>query len=136
MSKKTLYEEYVEDKEFERLMAQEDLIMDVTESFWALLEKDQVSKSALAKTMGKTKGYISQLLRGGRNLTLRSMADLAFSLGYRAHVTFTKKEAKRSTSSFAINWDTKKRFVLPVNELSSVADGYPECVPTIDKLAS
>lgn len=35
------------------------------------------------KRAGKTKSDITQLLRGTRNLTLHTFADLAFALGYR-----------------------------------------------------
>ena len=61
MKANTLYDKYMEDKEFERLMAQEDLIMDVTEGFCEILEEKGIKRIALAEMLGKTKGYISQL---------------------------------------------------------------------------
>ena len=138
MNKKTLYEEYIEDKEFERLMAQEDLIMDVTENFCALLEEEKINKSTLAKIMGKTKGYISQLLNGGKNLTLRSMADVAFSLGYIVRVTLTKKEATRDVNSFITSVKRRSlgwRQIVPRERVHVVADGYKSASPA-DKLAA
>lgn len=136
MDKKTLYEEYVEDTEFERLMAQEDLIMDVTESFCALLEDEKISKSTLAKIMGKTKSYVSQLLNGGRNLTLRSMADIAYSLGYTIRVAFTKKKAVCNIYSFSTNWNVGRKYIVPAEQLNTVADDYLEPAPTINRLAA
>lgn len=84
---KTLLEQYLEDPEFAKLMAQGDLIMEVTETLCELLEKEKVSRKELAERLGKSKGFISQLLNGGRNLTLRTVADILHVLGYK--VTFT-----------------------------------------------
>jgi transcriptional regulator with XRE-family HTH domain len=80
---KTLLEKYIEDPEFARLMAQEDLIMEVTETLCELLEKEKISRKELADRLGKTKGFVSQLLNGGRNLTLRTVADILHVLGYK-----------------------------------------------------
>ena len=80
---KTLLEEYLEAPEFARLMAQEELILEVTETLCELLEKEKVSRKELAERLGKSKGFISQLLNGGRNLTLRTVADILHVLGYR-----------------------------------------------------
>ena len=80
---KTLLDQYLEDPEFARLMAQGDLIMEVTETLCELLNKEKVSRKELADRLGKSKGFISQLLGGGRNLTLRTVADILHVLGYR-----------------------------------------------------
>ncbi|MEW6669771.1 MAG: helix-turn-helix transcriptional regulator [Thermodesulfobacteriota bacterium] len=107
MDKKTLYDEFMEDREFARLMHQEELIMDVTEGFCRVLEEESISRSKLAQLMGKTKGYISQLLGGKRNISLRVLADIAGSLGYSARVVFRKKsETNRRTMQ--IVWPLRK----------------------------
>jgi len=136
MHKKTLFEEYIEDKEFERLMAQEDLIMDVTERFCALLEEEEINKSTLSKIMNKTKGYVSQVLNGGRNLTLRSMADIAYSLGYTVRVAFIKKEAACDTNSFTTNWNVARKHIVPAEKLKVVADNYLRSGRSINRLAA
>ena len=92
---KTLLEKYLEDPEFARLMAQGDLIMEVTETLCELLEKEKISRKELADRLGKSKGFISQLLNGGRNLTLRTVADILHVLGYRASLTPLKEGAER-----------------------------------------
>lgn len=91
---KTLMDLYMEDPEFARLMAQEDLIMEVTETLWELLEKEKISRKELAERLGKTKGFVSQLLNGGRNLTLRTVADILHVLGYKVSLTPHKIEKK------------------------------------------
>ncbi|MGA7563726.1 MAG: helix-turn-helix transcriptional regulator [Desulfobaccales bacterium] len=80
---KTLMDRYLEDPEFAKMMAQGDLIMEVTETLCELLEKEGVSRKELAERLGKSKGFVSQLLNGGRNLTLRTVADILRVLGYK-----------------------------------------------------
>ncbi|MGA8570898.1 MAG: helix-turn-helix domain-containing protein [Desulfobaccales bacterium] len=84
---KTLMDQYLEDPEFARLMAQGDLIMEVTETLCELLEKEGVPRKELADRLGKSKGFVSQLLNGGRNLTLRTVADILHVLGYKVSLT-------------------------------------------------
>lgn len=93
-SEKTLMDEYLEDPEFARLVAQGDLIMEVTETLCELLEKEGVSRKELAGLLGKTKGFVSQLLNGGRNLTLRTVGDILHVLGYRVRLV-PYKEGKK-----------------------------------------
>ena len=96
---KTLLDKYLEDPEFARLMARGDLIMEVTETLCELLEIEKVSRKELADRLGKSKGFISQLLNGGRNLTLGTVADILHVLGYKVTLTTHKKEAKRQESN-------------------------------------
>jgi transcriptional regulator with XRE-family HTH domain len=98
-SEKTLLEEYLEDPEFAKLMAQGDLIMEVTETICGLLEKEKVSRKELADRLGKTKGFVSQLLNGGRNLTLRTVADILHVLGYKVALTPYKEDEQRQEST-------------------------------------
>ena len=57
---KTLLDKYLEDPEFARLMAQGDLIMEVTETLCELLEKEKISRKELADRLGKIQGvYLS-----------------------------------------------------------------------------
>lgn len=62
----------------QRQYAQERCIVAVTEALGAAMEKANVSRAELAQRLGVTKGHISQLF-GGRNLTLRSIADVLWA---------------------------------------------------------
>lgn len=59
--------------------------MAVAEALCEALETKQLNKSELAIALGKSKGFVSQLLSGGRNLTLRTVANVVDALGYRPH---------------------------------------------------
>jgi len=97
--KTTILDEYLKDDEFRRLFAQEDLILEVTEKLCELLEKEKISRKELADRLGKSKGFVSQLLNGGRNLTLRTVADILHVLGYRAYLTPFKEGEQRQESN-------------------------------------
>jgi transcriptional regulator with XRE-family HTH domain len=125
---KTLLDKYLEDPEFARLMAQGDLIMEVTETLCELLEKEKISRKELADRLGKSKGFISQLLNGGRNLTLRTVADILHVLGYRASLTPFKEGEQRQESNVS---ELRTTYTLPKSPVVTmqsfeftIADGY------------
>jgi transcriptional regulator with XRE-family HTH domain len=122
---KTLYDEYMEDKEFARLMAQEDLIIDATENILEILNRENLSRSKLANIMGKTRGYISQRLNGRRNITLRSLSDIAYYLGYYVDIVFKRKIEQGEQTSLDLDWDVSQRRVFPRNRIN-VSDDYPD----------
>lgn len=87
------------DPEFRKLLAQEELILEVTETICDILENEKISRKELADRLGKSKGFVSQLLNGGRNLTLRTVADNFHVLGYKVSLTPHKVEVKRKESN-------------------------------------
>jgi transcriptional regulator with XRE-family HTH domain len=125
---KTLMDQYLEDPEFAKLMAQGDLIMEVTETLCELLEKEKVSRKELAGRLGKSKGFVSQLLNGGRNLTLRTVADILRVLGYKISLKPYKEAWQRQQCEFEpVIWHSQtskpnlvwkhKEFSVPENYL-------------------
>ncbi len=79
--KKTLVEKYVEDPIHMRLYQQERAIYEVTELLESLMEEVGVSRSELARRLGKSKGWVTQLLDGEANKTIRTVADAFAVLG-------------------------------------------------------
>ena len=71
------------DETYDRLVRQEELILDVTERLTEALQETGVTKAELARRLGRTPGFVSQVLGGGRNLTLRTIADIAVALDLR-----------------------------------------------------
>ena len=69
-----------ESEENKKLYAEESLILEVSEMIWDELKKRELSKADLASATGTSKSHISQLLNGSRNMTLRTLADIAFAL--------------------------------------------------------
>jgi transcriptional regulator with XRE-family HTH domain len=60
--------------------------MDVTESLCELLETQNISRRELARRIGKSPPFVTQVLSGERNMTLRTAADFAFALDHRLRV--------------------------------------------------
>ncbi len=76
----TIINELNSDSEEMRLYQQEWLILEVTELIAELMEKKGIKKNKLAQLLGKSKGYITQLLDGRANMTLRTVADVMWAL--------------------------------------------------------
>jgi transcriptional regulator with XRE-family HTH domain len=118
------------DPEFRKLLAQEELILEVTETICDILEKEKISRKELADRLGKSKGFISQLLNGGRNLTLRTVADILHVLGYKIFLNY-QKEGKRSQDTNVIEFSTMyqktkgPKYIHGKLEFSCKADNYP-----------
>ena len=116
------------DPEFLKLLSQEELILEVTETICDLLEIEKVSRKNLADRLGKTKGFVSQLLNGGRNLTLRTVADILHVLGYRASLTPFKESRKKQESHILQLRTTysppKNPVVIQGSFECTIADGY------------
>lgn len=85
----TLYERELRDKEMARLFAQEELIDEATELIATTMGWENISKSELALRIGSSKAYVTQLLAGSRNMTLRTFADLMHAMDRRVLLTST-----------------------------------------------
>src|SRR5687768_11308399 len=79
--KKTLVEEYVEDKTHMRLFQQERAILEVTQLIESTMDELGVNRTQLAAKLGQSKGWVTQLLDGEKNKTIRTVADVFAVLG-------------------------------------------------------
>lgn len=79
----TAIERFESTPEGKRLVDQERLILQATERIVELMQEQNVTRTELAKRLGRTKGWISQLLAGEANFTLRTLADVFGALGLR-----------------------------------------------------
>ena len=84
---------------YEQLLRQERLILDVTEQLAGALENGGVTQAELARRMGRTPGFVSQLLGGGRNLTLRTVADIAAALSLRPSFKLSSRRISAATET-------------------------------------
>ncbi|HEV3456916.1 MAG TPA: helix-turn-helix transcriptional regulator [Thermoanaerobaculia bacterium] len=82
-----------------RGLRQEELIVEVTEALARALRISGLTKSELATRLGRTKGFVSQIMGGGRNLTLRTLADMAAAIGCRVRVNLIQESSRGSNSN-------------------------------------
>jgi transcriptional regulator with XRE-family HTH domain len=66
-----------------------------------LLAQRGMTRSDLAKHMGVSPGRVSQILSGDSNLTMKSLASAAKSLGVNVEVTFSQPAAMPAMESEA-----------------------------------
>ena len=68
-----------------RVWQQERAIFEITERICELMAKQGISRADLAGRLCTTRGYISQLLDGTRNMTIRTVSDVYFALDRQFH---------------------------------------------------
>ncbi len=85
MTAETLTEKLTKTAEGMRLYQQERAILEVTELVCQLMDEQDVSRSELATRLGRTKGYITQLLDGRANMTVRTISDVFTALDRAVH---------------------------------------------------
>src|SRR5438874_10283574 len=79
---KTLVQQYVEDPAHMRLFQQERAIYEVTELLESLMREMGITRAELAKRLGKSRGWVTQLLDEEANKTIRTVADAFAVLGH------------------------------------------------------
>ena len=113
------------DPEFRKLLAQEELILEVTETICDVMENETISRKDLADRLGKSKGFVSQLLTGGRNLTLRTVADILHVLGYNVSLKPQKFRQERNVRELRTTHTLRKSPEVTQESFEFIfADGY------------
>ena len=68
-------------KELKRHFAHDVAMLSVTAALISTMQAQGVTRTELADRIGKSKAFVSQVLSGSRNMTLRTIADIALALG-------------------------------------------------------
>jgi transcriptional regulator with XRE-family HTH domain len=77
----TKHDELMLDPEFRKLYAIEGLIADTAQLIWDLMERRNLKQADLARLLNKTPAFVSQLLNGKANMTVRTLAEVVYTLG-------------------------------------------------------
>ena len=70
-----------------RHLERERVWIEATEAICELMERQEISKSDLARKLGHSPPYITKLLRGSNNFTLSTLSDVFMALGRSVHIT-------------------------------------------------
>lgn len=87
-------------------LAEEELILEATELLWKTMNEKNISQSRLAEMMNTSRAFVSQVLSGSRNMTLRTFARLSHVLGVKPTIVDqrTLTETKRvSTITISVS---------------------------------
>ncbi|MEZ8077859.1 MULTISPECIES: transcriptional regulator [Vibrio] len=91
-----------------RAFAREELVFNVTEDLLVIMEDMGISKTELARKLGKSKSYITQVLSGSRNMTLGSFSDICFALDFKPEIKLPVEEQKHYTEYEDLAFVSKK----------------------------
>ncbi len=91
----TKFDELMLDPEFRKHYAVESFIGDTAELIWQLLVRRNMKQSDLARLLNKTPAFVSQLLNGKANMTIRTLAEIVYALG--ATVEISAQDEKKSS---------------------------------------
>jgi len=73
---RAVHEQFLKTPENRRLYQQEKLLVEATEFLAEVMERKNMTRAELARAIGKSKAFVTQVLRGNQNMTLRTLADL------------------------------------------------------------
>ncbi len=120
MTRSNDYQELMKDPSFRKLLAIESLVTEAAELIARLMAEKKVNKAALAKRLNRSRAWITQLLSGKTNMSVRTLAELAYAL--EAEVKLDAQPAARANASRDVRLmrlppGSKSRFV-----------GHPEAI--------
>lgn len=78
---KTYLEQSIVTPEDLKAFQQEWTLIEAAELINSRMKDAKVSRTELAKRIGKTQGYVTQILSGDANMTLRTLSDVFTALG-------------------------------------------------------
>lgn len=92
-----------------KAIARDELIYHLTEDLLVLLEDKGISKAQLAKALGKSRSFVTQVLSGNRNMTLGTLSDICFELQVNPVVSILPNGAKLLKYEEKQNWEAVER---------------------------
>lgn len=130
--KDSLLTEVENSREDQMLYEEERLVLEVTEAICELMQKQGIKRSALARKLGFDKSYITQILDGSSNMTLKTIANIFAALDSRAKINtyplINQIESFSGQSEFSENYyfpnytkQIENKNILQKNEFGAVA---------------
>lgn len=90
-----VFQDWLNEKpENARFANHERVVMDVSEEVLCMLAAAGITKKELAERLEKSLSNVSQMLNGNRNLTIRTLADIAFVCEKDVRIRFVEKYKK------------------------------------------
>ena len=87
--KKTLEERirnYIRENQNSFWFKLEELLYDLTETIYERMKQKGISQRELAKRLGVSDAYISKILKGNENISLKTLLKLALALGLNVEI--------------------------------------------------
>jgi transcriptional regulator with XRE-family HTH domain len=101
---KTQHEVLMEDPEFRRLLATESLVTEASELISRLMAEQNVSKADLARRLNKSRAWITQLLSGKTNMTVRTLAEVVYTLDAEVKIHSQRPSWRMARKPLGTGW--------------------------------
>lgn len=95
---RTRHEMLMQDPEYRRLYAVEGLVTEAAEFVSELMQEQGINKAELARRLGKSRAWVTRLLSGSANMTMRTFAELVYALGAEVEISRKDRPARRDRS--------------------------------------
>jgi len=100
--------EMLEGLEHSRTFQVEGLKHEISESIFQAMERNDVSRAALAEQLGTSRAYVTKVLQGATNFTLESLVKIAGALNCNVSVQITPRKMEK-------RWEGHRRAVAPTS---------------------
>jgi transcriptional regulator with XRE-family HTH domain len=124
---KTHVEKFIESSpENLRAFYQEQAIFDVTELLERTMRLEGVNRAELATKLKRSKGWVTQLLDGEGNKTIRTIADVLAVLGYQFVPSAEKLPLVEARTEILVahkseRWDYEFKWEVPASQQTAIA---------------
>ena len=120
---KTFIEKLMSDDEGRKLYFREDLIFEITETIWKVMEEKGISKAQLSRLAGVSKSNITQLLSGDHNMQLTTVADLLYTLDSKMVVSAVPLDIDNILESITFNpWTPAVELTVKQSEYQEIPE--------------
>jgi transcriptional regulator with XRE-family HTH domain len=100
----------------------ESVVIDLTEQICEIMEAKGISRADLARKLDKSRAWVTKVLRGDQNLTLKTVVDVFWELGYR--IEFESHPKMPSWSEWGEYESYSSRDVVSINVYSEPLDSF------------
>jgi len=111
-----VHEELVTKPEYWLETIQNEIFRQVT----AYLKENKMTQNQLAEQLGVTKGYVSQIMKGEFNYTLKKLIELSLAVGKAPLISFTPLAEIISPESEKVNTSEAQ----PLNQVAEPTETY------------
>lgn len=77
----------------------ERAVLDFTSALWQVMQRRRVSQSELSRRLGKNPAFVSRILNGASNVTIKTIVEMAHALDARVHIDIIEAESKPMLAS-------------------------------------
>ncbi|OGH60594.1 MAG: hypothetical protein A3G34_10705 [Candidatus Lindowbacteria bacterium RIFCSPLOWO2_12_FULL_62_27] len=115
MAEETWFEKHHKTDEEKRLFAQEVAILSALEEVCRVMETENVSRADMATKLGKSRAFVTQVLRGSNNITIRTLADFAWACGRTVDIRLRKGAGHNFEPTVYAEWKESAETQATVN---------------------